>query len=146
MIAYVDTSFLAKRYLLEEATDKVNNILEDVHHLESSVFLKLELVSLLERVRKEKRINSAQYRQIHQEINVDIQKGFPNLNTIEEKIIEQAEQLIQCHLLRAPDAIHLATALFSQKRIKKDLKFLSADNRLIQAAKLEGLSCINPLE
>lgn len=145
MIAYVDTSITVKKYLEEEGSDRVDIIFNEFLHLESSILIRLELAAFVERSKRERRINSGEYRNIVQLIKKDM-GGWVALMAIDQNIIDQAEQLIKQHLLKAPDAIHLASALQIQKRTGKNLKFLSADNRLIEAAKLEGLVCINPLE
>jgi hypothetical protein len=63
-------------------------------------------------------------------------------------IVDLACQLLERHPLRAYDATHLATALSAQEFLAKkdhpDLTFLSADERLNDAAKAEDLTVDNP--
>lgn len=63
-------------------------------------------------------------------------------------VVDSASGLLECHPLRAYDAIHLATALSAQQFLADQnypaLTFLSADDRLNQAATAEGLAVDNP--
>ena len=63
-------------------------------------------------------------------------------------VIDSASVLLERHPLRAYDAIHLATALGAQQFLEDQnypaLTFLSADDRLNQAAAAEGLAVDNP--
>jgi uncharacterized protein len=64
-----------------------------------------------------------------------------------DAIIETASQLVFCHPLRAYDAMQLATALEYVKTAgvdRKPFRFLTADERLERAAKVEGLHTGNP--
>lgn len=63
-------------------------------------------------------------------------------------LIEQAMRLTQNHRLRGYDAVQLATALIVNKQYLAAglpaLTFLSADDDLLAAARVEGLAADNP--
>lgn len=60
------------------------------------------------------------------------------------QIIQRAEDLLEMHQLRAYDSIQLASALESNARLVAAglpaITFVSADNRLLTAAAVEGLT------
>lgn len=74
--------------------------------------------------------------------------GHYELVAVVDDIINKANRLLEEHPLRAYDAIHLAAAVVSnQALVARDLPpllFLSADDRLNQAASVEGLAVDNP--
>ncbi len=70
------------------------------------------------------------------------------LATLNKAIIQLACDLIERHPLRGYDAVHLAVALNTHRRLvahgRPGLTFLSADDRLNAAASAEGLAVDNP--
>jgi predicted nucleic acid-binding protein len=67
---------------------------------------------------------------------------------LQPAIVDSAGALLERHPLRSYDAIHLATALAAQQSFQQrgltPLTFLSADDRLNEAASAEGLAVDNP--
>ena len=65
-----------------------------------------------------------------------------------EAMIQQAGDLVERYPLRGYDATHLATGLAINQRLAEtneaSLVFLSADDRLLEAASAEGLPVENP--
>jgi predicted nucleic acid-binding protein len=69
------------------------------------------------------------------------------LEPISDSIVQLAVDLIERHPLRAYDAVQLATALSLQAELRPSgqvVLFLSADDRLVRAARSEGLQADNP--
>jgi hypothetical protein len=67
--------------------------------------------------------------------------------SLDVSIIEQALTLQESYRLRAYDAIQLASALKLKQRLTtagRSLVFLTADVRLLESARLAGLSTDNP--
>jgi predicted nucleic acid-binding protein len=67
---------------------------------------------------------------------------------LDQPLVELAGRLVSRHALRAYDAVQIASALriqpsFSGSRLTS-LTFLAADDRLLVAAKAEGLQTDNP--
>jgi predicted nucleic acid-binding protein len=67
---------------------------------------------------------------------------------LDQSLVEWAGQLLGRHALRAYDAVQMASALrihpsFSGSRLTS-LTFVAADDRLLSAAKAEGLQVDNP--
>jgi hypothetical protein len=63
-------------------------------------------------------------------------------------VVEQAKLLLARYALRAYDAVQLASAVLTQQTLQAialpPLTFLAADDRLLDAAKAEGLVTDNP--
>jgi len=60
-------------------------------------------------------------------------------------VTEQAKHLLEAHTLRAYDAVQLTSALMTLQRTGQPaLIFLSADERLLEAAHKENLPTDNP--
>lgn len=57
-----------------------------------------------------------------------------------EDIRESAKRLLRVHDLRTADALQLAAALFTSEDRPATLEFLSLDDRLVAAARREGLA------
>jgi predicted nucleic acid-binding protein len=55
-------------------------------------------------------------------------------------IVARAQSLLKRHPLRAGDAIHLASCLHLQEQLQEQSTFIAFDDRLIAAARLEGLA------
>lgn len=58
-------------------------------------------------------------------------------------ILGTARTMIQRHVLRGFDAIHLASALSLQTELNEVVTLAAADERLLQAAAAEGLPTLN---
>lgn len=64
-------------------------------------------------------------------------------------VIHHATELTQRHPLKAYDAVQLATALALDESLRADnlsLAFVSGDEKLLQAARAEGLATENPFD
>ena len=55
-------------------------------------------------------------------------------------IVTLAQALLRRHSLRAGDAIHLASCLHLQEELQDETTFIAFDDRLMAAARLEGLT------
>ncbi|MBI5298749.1 MAG: type II toxin-antitoxin system VapC family toxin [Deltaproteobacteria bacterium] len=141
MIAYIDTSALAKSYLEEVGSRHLDSLLIEIEHLETSVFTELELIASIERAKATRRIDSPAYRNITHRMEQDIQNGKISLTQVETIIWKTAKRLIKQRRLRFGDAIQLACALDARKRLGDSMQFLCADRSLLEAARLEGLHC-----
>ena len=57
-----------------------------------------------------------------------------------EEVCESAKRLLRVHDLRTADALQLAAAVFVAEARPSTLEFVSLDDRLLAAARLEGFS------
>lgn len=60
-------------------------------------------------------------------------------------VVETAAQMVDRHLLRAYDAVQLATCLELKKTVTERVVFVCSDEELLEAAKLERLSTLDPI-
>lgn len=63
---------------------------------------------------------------------------------LDDKVLEEARNLLVKHQLRSLDALHLASAVFAQRILGVQLIFISADAKLLPAATAEGFSVDDP--
>lgn len=137
---YFDTSALAKKYFInEKGHGKILKILRaNPHKLLSSALTYIEALSALTRRKHEIRD--------YDEVIITLKDDWDVFSVwaIDDEILTSAADLITHHRLRSADAIHLATALSIRKHMKEPPLFVCNDAELIQAAKKEGLSVIDP--
>ncbi len=148
---YLDSSALAKRYMVEVGTGWIrtltdpaaNNtiILSDITRVEVAAALSARYrggtLTLAER--------DAAIKLLVQHITIQYQMTPPNTTTL-----DRALMLTQQHRLRGYDAVQLATALLVNTRLQAaglpPLVFVVADNDVVTAATAEGLAVDSPLD
>ena len=132
MNVFFDSSALAKRYIAETGSDRVEAILSSASALAVSVICIPEIVSALCRHRRERKLSVEEYRHIKAAVLSDIDDV--TVIGITEEVIAQAVALLERFPLRSADALHIACA----SEWSTDL-FVSADDRQCQAAKARRL-------
>jgi len=128
MKVYLDTSAYAKRFIEETGSDMIDNILTDATEIGLSIICIPELLSALNRRRREKSISKSQYSDIKVRLAEEIADA--DIIQLTDAVIESTTMLLEKNILRAMDAIHIACA----KEWQADL-FLTSDKRQIKAAK-----------
>jgi len=141
MILYCDTSALLKHYIEEAETAAVQRLVIASQQIVTSLITELEFTSAIERLKHERRLDSPTYRAAFSVLDRDIQRGFISLVEISPEISKNAKRIIRQRRLRFPDAIQLASALKAQEEYGS-VNFATFDNKLLEAAKLEGLRCV----
>jgi len=129
---FFDSSALAKRYIAETGSDRVQAILSSASALAVSVICIPEIVSALCRRRRERKLSTEEYRNTKAALLADIDDA--TAIGITEEVIAQAVALLEQFPLRSADALHIACA----SEWSTDL-FVSADDRQCQAAKARRL-------
>jgi predicted nucleic acid-binding protein len=150
MVAYyLDTSALLKRYLVEMGSGWLRRTLAPAHELVivTTRLLVVELISALNRRVREGTVTTHDYMRLSGRFRDDCRSAY-HLIALDDAIISMACALLERHPLRAYDAVHLATALTVHQLLAReegvDFVFLSADDRLNNAASAEGLAVDNP--
>jgi len=128
MKVYLDTSAYAKRFIEETGSDMIENILTDATEIGLSIICIPELLSALNRRKREKSISKSQYSDIKVRLAEEIADA--DIIQLTDAVIESTTMLMEKNILRAMDAIHIACA----KEWQADL-FLTSDKRQIKAAK-----------
>lgn len=132
MRTYFDTSALAKRYVREAGTEAVLEKCSKATEIVVSVICLPELLSALNRLRRENSITSEQYTSLKQGAIADFRQAM--FVEISPAILQESILCLESAPLRAMDAIHIATA----RRTGCDA-FVSADTRQCTAARELGL-------
>jgi len=146
---YVDTSALVKRYIDEVGSNWIRATLGQ-SPLPSVLVVHLaivEMTSALVRRQREGVLTPLEYTQMQDAFRTDCLNEYRIVTTIDD-IIDEATRLLERYPLRAYDALHLAAAVVANQRLLAGgldaLTFLSADERLNNAASTEGLAVENP--
>ena len=138
---YVDTSALVKRYHTESGSERVDHLFSDptASFLAANIAL-TEITSALDRKVQENLLTRDALNTVLAAIARDLLEDFW-LIEIERAHILRSQELILRHHLRALDALHLSVLLSLQ-----DLApvLVSADQKLLEAARLERFTVLDP--
>ena len=146
---FLDTSALVKRYVPETGSNWIQ-LITDVasnNDLAISQITWVEVYSAFARRQREGSLSAG-------ELDILLQKFRNEFDTqyrvieVDPALIESAGQLVIQYLLRAYDAVQLASGLYVQSVLtsmpETQLIFVSADNRLLNIAQSAGLAIDNP--
>jgi len=128
----LDSSALAKRYVEEVGSDEVEAALASASDLGLCVTCTPEVVSALNRRRREGALTADEYRQAKAQLAADLRDAV--VLQLTPAVIVRSVSLLECNVLRAMDALHVACAI----EWHADL-FVSADVRQVEAARAAGL-------
>jgi hypothetical protein len=146
---YFDTSAITKRYDQREIGSAwVQSLFSDPQtdlYLFSQL-VTVEVTSAFYRKWREGKITQLELENMLRTFREAVFRDYW-LEPISDSIVQLAVDLIERHPLRAYDAVQLATALSLQAELRPSgqvVLFLSADDRLVRAARSEGLQADNP--
>ncbi len=139
---FLDASAAAKRYFLENGSNRVNALLSGHDEIFSLVLLQCELVSTLNRKRRQRAVPPAVYTRIKKQMGDDA--GKMQTVPINAELIEKSLKVLDAYPLKALDSLYLAGALYLQQALKSPVLFVAADHQLLRAAQSEGLRVLNP--
>ena len=148
---YLDSSALAKRYLMETGSTAVDSRLSSEEKILTSVITFAEIHAAVARKYRRREFNHAMSRKIREQFARD----WHRMQILEADLGTMAgvPQLVDRFPLRAADAIHLATALWAREQFamppsagtpEELFEFGAADLQLIRIAEQCGLSVFNP--
>lgn len=147
MIYFLDTSALAKRYLTEKGSDTMRRLLSHKDDAFYQGFLTpLEIASALYRRVRAQEISRADLSVLLRAYVAHSHQDYI-LIPYSDALVDRASALVAHHVLRALDAIQLATALELKDSLLAEalpLTFLSADDKLLDAVRRELLQAENP--
>ena len=147
---YFDTSALVKRYVDEVGSLWVRDRVDTATGLLlTSSMTRVEVACALARRYREGTLTRDIHDELWQAFSYDIAVRLRTLR-INLDTLTIAERLAKHYPLRAYDAVHLATALVARQRLATEgitgVTFLSADYRLLDYARREGIPVENPLD
>jgi uncharacterized protein len=137
MRIFADTSALLKLYLDEAGSDAVFSALAAASELAVSSIVVVEAHSALVRRCNAGEIAAEDYEPIREYLLEDLGNAWRV--EVDDVLLTNAISAVERHNLRALDAIQLASALRCRPAL-----FLSADSRLAEAARREGLEVLIP--
>jgi predicted nucleic acid-binding protein len=129
---FLDSSALAKRYVEEAGSDRVQDILSSASSLTISVLCIPEIVSALCRRRCEGRLTQQQYLAAREALFIDIEDM--TVVNLTDQVIGRAVDILEGWPLRSSDSLHIASAAEWSAQL-----FVSADERQCAAARDCGL-------
>ncbi len=139
MTRYFDASALVKRYVRESGSTTVRRLLASGTAASS----RLSEVDVSSGIVRRTREGAFTVRQRDRMLNALV-RDVPALVIVEmtSEISADARALLLRHPLRAGDAIQLASCLYLQKQLAEPVPFVAFDERLVQAARAEGVPVI----
>lgn len=134
---YFDASALVKRYVRERGTAKVRRLLTSDVPVTSRLSA-VEIASALARRAREGAFSDAARDRAAAAFDADLASML--VVELTAAISARAQALVRRHALRAGDAIQLASCLYIQEELGDETSFVAFDDRLANAARLEGLA------
>jgi predicted nucleic acid-binding protein len=129
---FLDSSALAKRYVQESGSARVDELLLSASSLGISMISVPEVVSALCRRRRERKLSQQQYRKAKQALLDDLRDA--SVVNVTDQVVARAVELLERWPLRSSDSLHVASAA----EWGADL-FVSADESQCAAARGYGL-------
>ena len=149
-LLYLDTSALVKLYISEPGSERMAELAsEDApDSLASSAITQVEFHSAIDRRRRRRGgdMGEGEAERAVERFDRRFRSAFFRY-PVDDQTLDLACDLVHRHALRAYDAVQLAACLFLLRLNTRDgLTFVSADRRLLTAARSEGLEVVNPDE
>ena len=132
MRTYLDSSAFAKRFLEESGSDAVENICLRASELGLSVLTVPEIISALNRRRRERVLTRRPYEVAKRRLLEDVRDA--DIVNLTPDVIGSSVAVLEAGAVRTLDALHIACALEWEAGL-----FVSADRRQLAAAKRAGL-------
>ncbi len=146
---YADSSVLVKRHVQEIGTRWFRQLADppSANIIITAQLSIVEVYSALNRRRRELSITAADYTTLAGEFATVVKDEYETV-PLSPEVIDRARRLLERHSLRAGDAIQLASALLTNDKLQAasfpPATFLTADDRLLGAARAEGLTTDDP--
>lgn len=139
LLAYFDTSVLVKCYVTERGSDDAVAALRR-HAVMSSAIAPIEIASALRRRRDAGEITAADLRTVQSRLQRE--RAAWVLRLPDAPLLDRAERVAERLVVRALDAVHLASALLFCEEAALRTPFVTADGRQRQAATALGLDVL----
>ncbi len=132
MKTFLDSSAFAKRFVDEVGSDKVENACAQASELGLSVICVPEVISALNRRRRERSLTATQYAEAKQRLLDDVRDA--DIINLAVPVVGSAIGVLEASPVRAMDALHIACALEWGAQL-----FVSSDKRQLSAARRAGM-------
>ena len=128
----IDSSAFAKLYVEEVGSERLFEILQDASELALCVLVVPEILSGLNRRKREGFVSNENYQVAKKQLLTDIRDA--TILQITPAVVFHSVNLLESNSLRAMDALHIACALEWQADL-----FLTADKKQLEAAVKAGV-------
>lgn len=132
MRIYFDSSAFAKRFIDEPGSQEIDNLCQKASVVGLSIICYPEILSALNRRLREESLNKKEDALVKKRLSEEL--GDIQIINITPDVILRTEAIMETHVLRAMDALHVACALEWQAGL-----FVTSDRRQEKAAKRSGL-------
>jgi uncharacterized protein len=141
-MTYADSSVIVKRYYQETGSERVRERLTGSERVFTSRLAFAEVYAALARKRRERTVTEAAYRQAASAFEAD----WPAYDQIalDGTTLAAVSRLVRQYPLRGADAVHLAAAVWLREHAGDPLELWASDDRLLEAARRERLTAVNP--
>jgi len=132
MKAYLDSSAFAKRFVEESGSNGVDSICLQASELGLGVICVPEIVSALNRRRRERALSQSQYNVAKRRLLEDVRDA--DIISLTPSVIGSAIMVLEASPVRAMDALHIACAIEWGAEL-----FASSDKQQLEAARRAGM-------
>jgi len=144
---FLDSSALVKRYIREEGTTRMVDLVRGAERLAVARIALVEVTSTLVRRSRGGDLESQTLGGLLRAMEDEFRKRFEE-QPLTDATLARSADVARTHALRATDAIQLASALQCAGGLgtRAELTLLSADQELNEAARREGLTVLDPAQ
>ena len=132
MKTFLDSSAFAKRFVNEAGSDKVERTCAQASELGLSIICVPEIISALNRRRRERSLTDTQYAQAKKQLLEEVRDA--DIVNLAVPVVGSAIGVLEENPIRAMDALHIACALEWGAEL-----FVSADKKQLSAARHAGM-------
>ena len=142
---FLDSSALFKRYLEEDGTERVLEIMRQNNELIVSRLTMVEVFSAGARLARAGDISQELLSDLFSAVENDFREEFTVVELGGAAMVRSMD-LVRAHGLRAADAIQLACAVMvaGESSTSSEFTFVCSDNELNSAAEKEGMTVLDP--
>jgi len=144
MAVYLDSSALVKRYVKEPGSREMKRLFGGGEALLVSAIGWAECLAALSRKRHDGTLSVRSHDRACEALS-DEWKSMNEI-AVTSEIHQSVRDLLSQTPLRGMDAIHLASALWAERRLEESLPFYCSDRKLAAAARALGFAVVDPAE
>jgi predicted nucleic acid-binding protein len=142
---FLDTSALVKLYVEEQGTDRLLPLVSNQPENRFAV-LAISVVEIRSAIRRRQRagdIDDNVATAILESVQSHLETQFMR-QAVNDTVIDRALEMIDRYALRAYDAVQLAGCLVLCAITAQEFTFICSDHRLLEAARSERLTVLDP--
>ena len=144
---FLDSTAFVKLFVQEEGTDSIIRLMEATEDNRKliSAGTPLEVYAALKRRERIGGISAQDSEAARTILRVEAARMVQQ--PLNPAVLEAARQLLDRHELRATESLQLGAAVVAREMFQgMEIVFVSADQRLLEAAKMEHFETLNPTE